>query len=238
MTIGAALRWAGSQGGRGSPRGSREDGKRPKLRPDLTGRLSCLDVNALVASLSSALDFQTGRLNATTSERSVTLASMASYFADQDAVRKILAEEGDRVLYDVAVVEPESRSPYALAYGTTRVYPGCVGREYHMTKGHFHREKEAPEIYLGLQGEGGLLVMTAEGEASFQPVRNGTVVYVPGGCAHRLVNTGSELFVTLAVYPVTAGHDYGPIAQRGFSTLVLEGGGKPILAPNERWKGS
>jgi glucose-6-phosphate isomerase len=55
----------------------------------------------------------------------------------------------------------------------------------------------------------------------------GTIGYIPPGWAHRSVNTGSEAYSFLAVYPGGAGHDYGWVLQHGMGQRVFEGGDGP-----------
>ena len=104
---------------------------------------------------------------------------------------------------------------------TTVLHPGTVGEEYFMTKGHYHAVRETGEVYLGLSGNGYLLLMTEDGASSESAVTSGTVAYVPPGWAHRTANTGDEPFVFFAVYPGQAGHDYGTIEHSGFARRVL-----------------
>ena len=186
-------------------------------------------------SLSTRVDLRSGCVMQAVAKRVVDLASMSSFFADSTACGEILAHEGERLIYEVAVVVPDQTSVKSLAYGITRLYPGKVGVEFHMTKGHFHRDRDAPEVYFCLSGTGGILLMAPDGRSWLEELYPGTIVYVPGACAHRLVNTGNQVLVTLAVYPAAAGHDYESIARYGFSSLVVEENGKPKLMPNPRW---
>lgn len=112
---------------------------------------------------------------------------------------------------------------------TTVIQPGVVGSEYHMTKGHYHAERDTGEVYVGLRGSGYLLLMTEEGRSAATPMGPGTVAYVPPRWAHRTVNTGAEPFRFFAVYPGQAGHDYGSIEQAGFRQRVLASPEGPVL---------
>lgn len=188
-----------------------------------------------LTNLSSQLDLIQYTLRNATRRRQATLSSLTAFFYDSVALEKSVMDTGDATVYEVEVVEPEEQNPHLLAYGVTRVYPGQVGDEYYMTKGHFHVERSCAEVYLALEGQGGLLQMTREGKSHFKQMRPGDVVYVPGDAAHRLVNTGSRTFVTWAVYPIVAGHDYAFIEERGFSSLVIAGTSGPCVIPNPRW---
>jgi len=63
----------------------------------------------------------------------------------------------------------------------------------------------------------------------------GRAVYVPAHYAHRSINTGNELLVSLAIYPGDAGHDYGSIETSGFKHLVVDKNGKPVTIENPRF---
>jgi Glucose-6-phosphate isomerase (GPI) len=50
-----------------------------------------------------------------------------------------------------------------LFWGNTTLYPGSLGDEYFMTKGHFHRTRNRGEFYVTRKGEGALLLMEEGG---------------------------------------------------------------------------
>jgi glucose-6-phosphate isomerase len=52
----------------------------------------------------------------------------------------------------------------------------------------------------------------------------GVIGYIPPGWAHRSVNTGDEPYSFLAVYPGSAGHDYGWVLDHGMGSRVLRDG--------------
>jgi glucose-6-phosphate isomerase, archaeal len=124
-----------------------------------------------------------------------------------------------------------------LLSSTTTIEPGTVDGEYHMTKGHFHAKLDRAEIYLTLAGEGRLVLATEEGEHAVEPMRRGTVNYVPGGWAHRSVNVGHGPLVFFAVFPADAGYDYKTIEEQGFPVLIVERDGAPEVVPNPRYRG-
>jgi glucose-6-phosphate isomerase len=110
------------------------------------------------------------------------------------------------------------------------VMPGRIGDEYFMTKGHLHAWREAAEFYIGLSGEGVMLLEDeVSGESRMAPLRAHAVVYVPGKTAHRTMNTGRVALTYLGVYPAKAGHDYAAIAGRNFRCVVIERDGQPAL---------
>ena len=122
-----------------------------------------------------------------------------------------------------------------LKFGTSIVYPGKVGDEYFMTKGHFHTILDTGEVYYCLSGQGAMLMETPEGEVSLIEMKPGVAVYVPPRWAHRSINTGAETMVTFFVFRSDAGHDYGTIEQKGYRKLVVERDGKPVMIDNPRW---
>jgi glucose-6-phosphate isomerase len=145
------------------------------------------------------------------------------------------AGAGDPVVYRVSAV-PAPATGANLLCSTTVLKPGVVGREYHMTKGHFHELRDRAEVYLGLAGEGLLVMATGDGRHAVEPIRRGTVSYVPGGWAHRSVNVGGEPLVFLAVYVGDAGHDYATVERQGFPVLVLAGEHGPEIVANPRYR--
>jgi glucose-6-phosphate isomerase len=116
-----------------------------------------------------------------------------------------------------------------LFFGTSTIMPGKVGNEYFMTKGHFHAKSDRAEFYWGVQGKGMLLLMDRNRNTRAEEVIPGSLHYIPGETAHRLVNTGDENLVVGACWPSDAGYDYDEIAQHGFSARLFEKDGKPVL---------
>jgi glucose-6-phosphate isomerase, archaeal len=140
------------------------------------------------------------------------------------------------------VVYRVSEIPVPLAEGnllssTTTIEAGTVEGEYHMTKGHFHAKIDRAEIYVTLSGDGRLVMATEDGEPAVEPMRRGTVNYVPGGWAHRSVNVGPAPLVFLAAFPADAGYDYKTIEEQGFPVLVVERDSVPKIVPNPRYRG-
>lgn len=154
------------------------------------------------------------------------LSDLRGSFRDAVAYEAALSQ-GDPLLYAVASFE-KPRGAGQLHYGLGVLYPGRVGDEYYLTKGHYHSRREAAEVYMGLAGEGMMLLEDESGETlRAVPLGAGKVVYVPGHTAHRTVNTGSEPLAYIGVYPSDAGHDYGSIAKTNFRQVVLAVNGKP-----------
>ena len=158
------------------------------------------------------------------------LSDLKGCFADTAAFAAA-SGQGNPLVYSVAAVEPASGAG-ALHFGIGRLMPGRIGREYYLTKGHLHAWREAAEIYVGISGEGAMLLEdAASGATRMVPLQPNCAVYVPGNTAHRTVNTGSSPLIYMGVYPAAAGHDYGAIAERNFRCVVIEEGDRPVLRP-------
>ena len=73
------------------------------------------------------------------------LSQMKGMYTDAAAYERLLAQ-GDALVYEFYDMHrPESAGE--IAFGTTITYPGKVGGEYFMTKGHFHKILETGEVY-------------------------------------------------------------------------------------------
>lgn len=164
-----------------------------------------------------------------------SLSQMRGMYADSQAEAAILAAEGDRLIYEVYAAElPEAEGH--ILHCTTIIYPGRIGSEYHMTKGHYHKRRDQGEVYLGLVGRGYLVMQTEDGATSTLPMMPGTAAYVPPYWAHRTVNIGSEPFVFFAAWAGEAGHDYGTIEQQGFAKIVVEEDGQVKVIDNPKYR--
>ncbi len=179
------------------------------------------------------VDFSSGVLSPARSSYQRHLSDMPGYYAERDVVARILADEGDRLIYEVqSITLPADEGQ--LPHCTTRILPGRIGAEFHMTKGHFHARREQGEVYFGLSGRGMLLLQTADGATSVQPMQAGTAAYVPPYWAHRTVNIGAEDFVFFCVWTAEAGHDYATIERDGFRKLIVLRGGQPVIIDNPK----
>lgn len=163
------------------------------------------------------------------------LSNMKGMFADQTAYEAQLQQENVLVyeFFDMGVPDSEKE----IAYGTSITYPGKIGDEYFMTKGHFHTVLDTAEVYYCLSGHGYMLMENPEGDWEAQELTPGRAVYVPGRYAHRSVNVSpTEPLVTFFAFPGHAGHDYGTIESQGFRKLVVARDGAPAFVDNPKWK--
>ena len=190
---------------------------------------------SLILPFKTMLNLNNGALepNGYTTKR--YLQDMLTAYADSEAVTQILQEEGNRLVYEVQGVNLPEEAGQVL-YGTTTIYPGQIGEEFHMTKGHFHRLRDRAEFYMGLAGEGYVLLETEEGQVEAVPMQPGAIVYVPPFWAHRTINSGGEPLIFLSVWPGDAGHDYGTIEEAGFARRLVKRKGQAIFIDNERKK--
>jgi len=174
------------------------------------------------------MDFATGALSgAAIEEVSRTIGDLAGVFGDEGA-RKALAPV--TLVYRVQSYLPvASGTEGGLFWGTTFLQPGLVGDEYFMTKGHFHARRDRGEYYVACSGEGALILMDEERRTRFEPMRAGSVHYVPSCMAHRVANTGTSVLSFFAAWPSDAGHDYDSILRDGFSARLCCVNGTPEL---------
>ncbi|NLV36861.1 MAG: cupin domain-containing protein [Clostridiaceae bacterium] len=163
-----------------------------------------------------------------------TLSNMKGMYADAAAFEAAL-KANDELVYEFYELKlPET--PGDLLFGSSIVYPGKVGNEYFMTKGHFHAILDTSEVYYCLSGKGYMLMESPEGDWDAKPMTPGEAVYVPKRYAHRSINTGNERLVTFFVFRADAGHDYGTIEANGYRKLIVEKDGEPVIVNNPRWK--
>lgn len=163
------------------------------------------------------------------------LNKLTKMWIDPDSAEKYLEERGDVLVYEVYEKEIPQRDG-DIQFCSSITHPGKIGDEYFMTKGHFHARRDTAEVYYCLRGRGYMLMEKEDGEHYLEEMRPGRTVYVPGDFAHRSINTGDELLISLAVYPGDAGHDYGSIETSGFRYVVVEKNGKPEMIENPRYE--
>ena len=182
----------------------------------------------ILTPFTTLLDLANGHLEP---EREVTerrLSDLDGYFQNKTA-------GSDDLVYRVfGIPVPETNSEVLCS--TTVLEAGEVGGEYYMTKGHFHTQRDRAEIYIGLSGEGRLVMATEDGRHAVETMRQGTVNYIPGGWAHRSVNVGDEPLVFFAAYIGDAGHDYEVIERTGFPVLVTKGVLGPQVVENPAYR--
>lgn len=167
-----------------------------------------------------------GRLEGSNGRYEKFLPDLEGLYRDSAAYQERLAADDGRPVYWVETTRTED-GPGGLITGISVLEPGTVGSEYAMTRGHLHAIADRSELYVGLSGQGAMVLDTIDGGTEVVEVTPGKAVYVPGHWVHRSVNTGSERFVTLFCYAADAGQDYAIIERAGGmkSLVVVDGDG-------------
>ena len=173
---------------------------------------------------------QTGSLTGSHVQTTVRkLKDIGDIFEDQAALEKMDLEQS---AYKVEMHAQVDAIEGGLQFGTSYLYPGKVGDEYFMTKGHFHAILNRAEYYWGIKGEGVLLLMDEERKCWAEKVTPGTLHYIPGYVAHRLINVGNDILTVGACWSSDAGYDYETIQKEGFAARVKEVNGTVTLQLN------
>jgi glucose-6-phosphate isomerase len=192
-----------------------------------------MSMNNALKSVLTDFDLQNG-LSKSKETIKRKLSNMKGMFYDQAALDRAIKSE-DALVYeyfDMGVPHTEKD----VAYGTSIVYPGKVGDEYHMTKGHFHTVLDTTEVYYCLRGHGYMMMESPEGDVEARELKPGLAVYVPKRYAHRSINVSAkEPLITFFAFPGHAGHDYGTIETKGFRKIIVERNGKAEIVDNPRW---
>jgi glucose-6-phosphate isomerase len=155
------------------------------------------------------------------------LSELERIFLDEAARARM---DPDQVVYKVrwwSPVPPGSEG--GLFWGVTTLYPGKVGDEYFMTHGHSHANQSRAEYYTPVSGRGLLILMDERRSTWAEEMTPGTLHYLRGDHAHRVVNTGDEPLVFWACWCSDAGYDYGAIREQGFDARVMEREGRPAI---------
>ena len=186
-----------------------------------------------VKALNIDFNLATG-LSTTTESTKRQLSRMKGMYYDEQAFDEKVSKENDPLIYEFYELEvPQTEGD--ILFGTSIVYPGKVGNEYYMTKGHFHTILETGEVYYCLSGNGYMLMENPEGDWQIERFAQGQAVYVPPRYAHRSINIGDQPLVTFFSFRADAGHDYGTIETKGYRKLVVEKDGKAEVIDNPKW---
>ena len=136
----------------------------------------------------------------------------------------------DKIAYKV-VSFPTQQPALAgtLKFGITYLNPFKVEGEYSFTRGHFHSDRNYDEYYFGISGNGFLLFWDGEDDVYAEKVFPGSIHYINGKYAHRLINTDQkEVMAVGCCWNVVAGHDYDTIDRLGFPVRCFEENGEPV----------
>lgn len=147
-----------------------------------------------------------------------TLLDLQHLVENQKAVAQLLMEKKDVEIYKVLTCAPGRTSAH-LTIHVTLLKPGKIGEEFFFTKGHAHK-KPAAEWYLGINGEG-LVLLWNESKHFLFSLSRGDLIYIPPGWAHRTINVGNEILVFLSCHRSDAGYDYDYVEKKGTPKRVL-----------------
>ncbi|MGL4608413.1 MAG: glucose-6-phosphate isomerase family protein [Trueperaceae bacterium] len=183
--------------------------------------------------LHRTLELSSGQFTNADFTQTRRLSDLEGLFYDREAEAALLLE--NPTLYQVFLAHESPAEHGQLSFSTTIIYPGKVGDEYFMTKGHFHARGECAELYTCLQGEG-MLLQSKTGEVKTIRMAPGVAAYIPPYWGHRTMNIGRENFAFYACYPAEAGYDYETIINHGFASVVVEKNGKAEVIANPRYR--
>jgi len=179
------------------------------------------------------IDFETGDL--IPGERIIRKVSdIKNMFYNVEAAEEMI-QQGDPLVYEVIYAKvPETKGH--LGHCTTIIYPGKVGKEYFLTKGHYHKKLGTAEIYFCLRGQGRLIMESTNGECDILDMFPGSASYIPPFWSHRTMNVGKEPLIFYCIFPADAGHDYATIEEQGYPKLVVEEYGEVVVIDNPKRK--
>jgi len=161
------------------------------------------------------------------------LSDLEHHFLDHEAAKAIL-EVSNPLVYEYWEREYDGVGQ-SISFGMTRIFPGLVGNEFHLTKGHFHADSLGDEIHITFSGRGVVLLFDKNGSNQNLDMLPGRVNYLPGNFAHRTVNTGKEPLVFVGFWPPKIVHDYGSIQQHGFPKVVVVAEEGPKIIDNPKF---
>lgn len=162
------------------------------------------------------------------------LADLRGYFVDSEQFEAALSIENSLVYKVWSLKWASGSADLICGFGT--LMPGKIGQEYFFTKGHFHKRREAAEIYQGLSGNGYILMENEQtGYSSVVPLIPNSIVYVPGYTAHRTINTGTVPLNYIGINVADAGYDYKKISERNFANIVIEHNGQAVMIERSQY---
>jgi glucose-6-phosphate isomerase, archaeal len=177
---------------------------------------------------SIAFDNSTGVIPQATGHYQKRLSDLRGLFLDPAALELRISKEDDPICYENYAFN-DNQADGDIFFGTTIIYPGKVGIEYHLTRGHYHRKRNHAETYQALSGHGLVLFEREDGTTATAELVSGKVTYVAPFWAHRSINTSDVPLVFLWTCSVEAGHDYASLGGRGMRQVVVERNGLPIV---------
>jgi glucose-6-phosphate isomerase len=180
-----------------------------------------------------AFETGTGVIPQATAHYQKRLSDLRGLYLDPEALELRIREEGDPVCYENYAFN-QNQAEGDIFFGTTIIYPGKVGAEYHLTRGHYHLKRDHAETYQAISGHGLVLFEREDGTTRVAELAPGKVTYIPPFWAHRSINTSDVPLVFLWTCPVEAGHDYAGLGGRGMRQIVVERDGLPKVEDRPR----
>ncbi len=159
-------------------------------------------------------DLLTGQLSgADVVESRRTVGDLLDYWADSSVARAM----ADEPLYMTQAYFPvPDGTEGGVLWGNTTLYPGKVGEEFFMTRGHWHLKRDRGELCITVSGKGQIWLMDDERNLTTVEMTPGSTHWIDGKLAHRTVNSGTEPLVFFCAWPADCGHDYESIRRFGF----------------------
>ena len=159
-------------------------------------------------------DWQSGSLSGEAVRSHRTVRDLLDYWQDRNAA-EILA---DPPLYETETYfsKPDGTEG-AILWGSTRLFPGNVGGEYFMTRGHWHTKPTHGELIICVSGTGLVALMDKDRVTTTVELAPGVTYHIDGTLAHRTINTGNEPLVFWCAWAADCGHNYESILESGFS---------------------
>lgn len=146
-----------------------------------------------------------------------------------------LAEHGDDLAYWVHNQNFNRGTSVKgnLQWGITYINPFTVDGECAMTSGHYHGDMDCDEYYYGLKGEGFLLFWDGADDFYAEKIFPGSLHYINGHYAHRIINSGDEMLAVAACSLPDSKQDHDAIRKKGFPYRCYKRNGEIIWEKQE-----
>lgn len=147
-------------------------------------------------------------------------------YKNNDAINNF----GDTIAYKVAN-QNFNRENYVkgnLQWGITYINPFTVDGECAMTSGHYHDDNDCDEYYYGLAGEGFLLFWDGKDEFYAEKIFKGSLHYINGKYAHRIINSGDTVLAVAACSLPASKQNHKKIEERGFPYRCFKENGEIV----------
>jgi glucose-6-phosphate isomerase, archaeal len=150
-------------------------------------------------------DFFSGQISGDAVRTTRTVADLALHWTNREQYE---IQKG-KILY-----ETESWFPHpdgtegAVLWASTKIFPGKVGDQHFMTRGHWHLKPTHGELIIVASGTGELVLKSRDGTITKVALAPGVTFHINGDLAHRTINTGTDPLIFWCAWPADCGHDY------------------------------